>query len=346
MRVLSAVGHTLRALAIVLLSSVLSLLLVAGVVLTALSLTVTNRETVKDWVVTEHVYEAFQAGFKEASMGSQEDAAGPEPAIGQEALQQLFDEVFTYAFFQRAANQIIDGVYDWLEYETDHPEFEIKLAEDDAELRELLVVLFTQKIRTLPTCDPGTTLSEPEQLLGSDCRPRGVDDNEIQSIIQSAVDEGYFDALAKEAVITSQDVGLHEIENGDAVRSAFQLLKWSPILFLAYSALTSWLIAAAVYNWGHSRKLLGGLLLVWGIILSLIGAIMFALQGNVSQLVSRSKGPVSELYSQAAAHVVESAVASLASMMLLLSGAITAFSLLLLYSKRIWLYVQTKRSPK
>lgn len=348
MKFLLVIGRIFKTLSLVVLTTVFSLLLILSVLVSAISLNITNQETVKSWLIRPEVYEAgvdLLTNLGGQDFGEEEEPAeGTPPAFDEETVRQLQTEIFHYQFYERAVGEIIDGIWGWLNGETDQPEFSVQITEDREQLLKLLVILFTEKIEALPACPPGYQLPEGETIFGSECRPADYDPDDVSQLLAAAEEDEQLNQLFASATISSDQLDMSELENPEAIPTAFQFLKWLPVLALVWLASIAWLIVLTVYNWRRAVKLMGGLLTVLGGLLAIAGAALFflrdTLMGTVTRLGAQDLPP-------AAAELIDvltrAVVGDMAITWLIISGTILAVGAILLSSRHIGKYLRNPR---
>ncbi len=157
--------------------------LVLALVITPVSMHLTNRQSLKNWVsdpeLLDGVLEVVPTLLSEAFEGEEE--AGlvqiSEDIIGVD-MQQLVkaaEDVLTPAYLTEKIFPVIDGVYDWLEGATDSPEFNIVLSDRLTALADAVSGPLKSELAKLPACPSNLQYSPDFNPIEALCVPPGTD---------------------------------------------------------------------------------------------------------------------------------------------------------------------------
>lgn len=165
---------------------------------------------------------------------------GPLPP-DQPELQQAVKEAVTPAFLHSSGDQIIDGIYGWLEGKTAQPEFRIDATSVQQKLVQSLGDRAVAKARQAPPC----SLQQTRALAGSTidpfnlpCLAPGYDVNLLRVEIAKQVSS---DNILQNPVI-NQDNLPKDVNGKTAVQNLTDHAKNAPEIF-RWLKLTPWLLA-------------------------------------------------------------------------------------------------------
>lgn len=246
-------------------SSVLALTPVSGV-----SKIITERDNIKGYLKDSGIYnktvdillEFITPATKEEDEGEDffADLSSRIKDKNSE-LGQLVSEVLTPTFFENSFTTAIDATYDWLEGKTNKPTFVIKITEDKNTFIRFLSVTFKEKMAALPECDVSFNPPPNFDPLGSKCRPRGFNLEEIDRFIQENSEREEFSELFNKATINSESLNIDQ----DVTKKAqwiFSILKPAPQITYATILLLSALLILVIPGFKKGLIITGAVLLL------------------------------------------------------------------------------------
>ena len=319
-----------------------------GIFLLAFGIHVTNPQVLKDWLSRTDTYETLineslnlielQATNAE-SQGSLGDSLASNPFVDSATIVDALRSTLTPEFIQEQAEGFIDGAYEWLDGDTEVPQFEFSLAEKKDELAAKLGQAMKQQFANMPDCLP-EELSPTFNLLETLCRPPGIDlDEEVDKlVVELAGDEG----LLGTATWTGQDlIRMEGEESGltpgqvDFARSAYSGLSEGPYILMAAGVLAIPLIYLTSRSQYRGYNEISNSLFT-GSLFTFIPALIIARWENlITSLIGASDEATSSSVTAARAlfePFLEAAVNDIASLTAWLSGIVlVAGSLMMLY---------------
>lgn len=266
--------HILRRLALVVLAGILPFLLFALAFDYWVFNTAGHPATVKKIVADSGVYTTFtQSALEQANAqaGGQDVVSLVDPTVKNLAMQTL-----TPQFIQQTSENIIDGIYHWLDGKVAQPDFKIDLASKKTGLAGLVADRAKQQATQLPACPRGTPLPDLNtfDVFSATCLPRGVTPDMVSDQVRQALLNNK-DFLSQ-PVLTADT--LKDSQTGqplfasDKIKQVphyYQLAKHTPIILtlLAILILTGIIFLSPTRQHGLNRA---------GMILLIIGLIMLA----------------------------------------------------------------------
>lgn len=120
------------------------------------------------------------------------------------SIQAAATSTFTPQTLQNYSNQVIDGVYDWLNGKTAQPDFKIDLSSLKSTFAQQVAKAAETKAAALPTCSSADQISSYNDVFSSTCLPPNVTPAEAGSEASSAIlnGQGFLD----NPVITANNV--------------------------------------------------------------------------------------------------------------------------------------------
>lgn len=326
-----------------------------AVPLLALGIHVTDPQVMKDWLQRTNTYETLineslnlielDAG-NASSEGSLGDTLGQNPFIDIEAITEALSASLPPGFIQAQAEGFIDGAYDWLDGDTDVPDFEFSLAEKNVELAERLGVAMTEQFNSMPNCLP-EEITPVFNLLETLCKP---DDVDIGSQVDLLVEELAGDqGLLSGATWTGEDMIQREGEDSglspsqvNFAQTAYDGLKNGPLFLIIAGILATPLIYLTSKSQYRGYNEIGNTLFS-GSLFTFIPAIIIARWENIITNLVGDTGSTNSTVSAARAifePFLEAAVGDIASLTAWISGGVLIVSGLMVgygfYLKKIY----------
>jgi hypothetical protein len=233
--------------------------------------TASHPATIKKIVADSGVYTTFtQSALKQADAqaGGRDVVSLVDPAVKNLAMQTL-----TPQFLQQTSENIIDGIYHWLDGKVAQPDFKIDLASKKADLARLVADHAKQQATQLPLCPRGTPVPDLStfDVFSATCLPRIVTPDMISNQVEQALLNNK-DFLSQPVLTagTLKDKTGQPLFASDKVKQVphyYQLAKHTPIILtiLAILTLTGIIFLSPTRQQGLHRA---------GMVLLIIGVIM------------------------------------------------------------------------
>ena len=200
------------------------------------------------------VSNALQATDKPEEAKSEEEKQ-QGVSLDQAQIKTAAESALPPETLQSSAEQIIDGVFRWLNGEVETPDFRVDLTEPKQRFIAVAGLEAEKHVAGLPVCTAAESRAmDPEaDAFGMTCRPATLSAATVRQQFESKL-AGNEDFL-KDPVITADSLGRKEgeasiFEKAEGARNGFQQAKVVPWLLLAVSAL----LAAAVFFLGKTRR--------------------------------------------------------------------------------------------
>lgn len=342
--------HIVRIIFVPILVALLFLLSSAGVLVTAISQTATNREQIKTLLSQRAIYEGLESAISEGALLDFEDNQDkPDPQqdvssqADKQAIQQIVQQYFTVDLYNRASQTLVDSFYDWFEAKSERPEFAIPITDNKQEFQNFVTSAFVQRYNSLPACPPGTVVDASFNPLESSCQVAGFNSEQIAAFINEQADQPEFQQLFDSATLNSDtfsgDITTEDTENVQFLFKTLKNLTWLfPLLWL----ITAGTIMLVLFNRNRSFKTVtfsslppAFLLLVF----SLLGKTWT--QSQLTQVSVQDGSQQSSSVDNLLAEVLRSIYGSINNRVLLFSSLIVVISIILL-ATNYWLI---KRNP-
>lgn len=216
---------------------ILTVTILAGIPLTTLSVTVTNRESVKNILKNSGIYDnvveiALTAAENSNKTDQPNNQNSQQPSIPfTQDMADSISEYFTPEYTEQTANTVIDGVYDWLEGKTEKPEFQIQLAQDEEKFKSTMVDLIDQHMSSLPVCDPNYQPPEGMSPFEAECRPANYSITDLENQINQQQDSEELNQMLDKTTIDSSDLEI-DPKLSKNVQKVYKLLNFLPVLVL------------------------------------------------------------------------------------------------------------------
>lgn len=224
-------------------ASVLSVSLIGLAWSHSLSTTLRDQETVKSWLADSGVYTELGASIvKEIAKesGSNLAAAAEDEAVQQTAVDALDDS----RVLQTSGDQLIDGIYEWLESGELPATLDLDFSSAVTSLSESLGDHAAQRAASLPACTAQQTaaLSAEYDVWSAPCRPPQLSAVQIGENTRSEIA-----ASIDHAQTSIQTTELFD-KNSEApkqIRQAYQQSRWLPLIFTLLVILSTLGLVAA-----------------------------------------------------------------------------------------------------
>ncbi len=155
------------------------------------------KESLNQGSIYDGVADVIAASLSDSANSG--DTAGEVP-LDDPLLQEKMRAILTPDFLRDSTEQIIDGVYNWLEGKADQPDFRIDLSEFRTQLAAELGNYAAERAASLPTC---TSIPTQYDALTADCVPPTITTTQIKEAVEQEFlnTDGFFN----DPVITAED---------------------------------------------------------------------------------------------------------------------------------------------
>lgn len=168
-----------------------------------------------DNAVTSIIDGAAKDSKEQPDVGSQEESPFSQPAVQEAAKKAL-----TPAFLQNTSEQIIDGMYGWLQSKTPRPEFKIDVSGVKQQFTDAVADYAVTRAKQLPACTLQQTIQlsrEKIDPLTVPCVPAGYDIESLRSQVAAQLDKQQNEAGEKDNLLQLSEItpdSLPKDENG------------------------------------------------------------------------------------------------------------------------------------
>ncbi len=220
----------------------------------ALSLTVRDKDTVKNWLEESGIYgQITDTVINDAETVSVESLSVNTDQLPTE-VKEAVNNAFNPAMLKDSTEKFVDGVYAWLEGSTDSPQVEVDISNAKNQLVEDLGSYATSRASSLPECTP-LELQAVSRFDGinATCLPPGVTPEQVgqdtkEQLLNSA-------SFLPDTKLSGEDIGG---SNGqllpEKLKSTYQTSKWLVPTFIVLVLISS---VGVVFTSSTKRKGLG-----------------------------------------------------------------------------------------
>lgn len=227
-------------------SLILLILVSAALVLTPVSVNLSNPANLLKWINDSGAYtSATEIVFEEVSKEIRKTQDMEEMPISTDVIKELMGAILSPDFLESSTREIINGVYLWLNGETTAPQFEIDLSQKEDQIEVALQSLLYVRLEGLKECSPNAadTTNSEFNPFAAECLPKGFDiDREIQSISEQLLNQV---GSIKNIEISGSDLSIDE-EILTNAPIAFKWLKLAPVIIAAVTILLTGFIALLI----------------------------------------------------------------------------------------------------
>ncbi len=179
------------------------------------------------------------------------EGQGEESPFSQPAVQEAAKKAISPAFLQNTSEQIIDGMYSWLQSKTPQPEFNIDVSGVKQQFTSAVGDYVVARAKQLPVCTP----QQAKQLaidkidpLTVGCIPTGFDIESLRAQVASELDKQQSqsgenkDNLLQQSVISPDSLPKDE-EGKTPVQNLTEKVEKAPKIY-RIAVITPWIIGA------------------------------------------------------------------------------------------------------
>lgn len=280
--------------------------LVLALVVTPVSTHLTNRESVKSWVsspeilggVSEIIPTLLSEAFEDEDGVGVSQISDEVIGVDLNQLAEAAGDVLTPDYMTEKLHPVIDGLYDWLEGETESPQFEVVLSDRITALADAVSGPLKSELAMLPQCPSNLQYSEDFNPIEAFCVPLGTD---VESIVDEFTEQLTASDDIADISISSDDIEFDE----DVLTLAPQVysgISSLPYVFIGAVLLLSVALVLLAKSYGRGLNTLS-----WTFIGSgAVTAISFWILGKTDLFVNINSGgqggEVDELVTE---HIVE-----------------------------------------
>lgn len=231
----------------------------------------------KKTIHASRIYDKIVSSVLDQSQSSQANSADNIP-INDPLIQQAAQAAFPPNFLEQSTNQVIDGIYGWLQGKTESPEFEIKLGDAKQRFATAVGDIAANRVSKLPIC----TLQQlrTQDLNNLDpfavpCQPPGINIKAEQSKIMTSInnDENFLQDTTISADTLTKQNGQTIFDQASVAPTTFQWFTRLPYLLGGLGILAG---SSMVFLHEDKRRgiwVIGRTLLFSGVVL-LVGAFL------------------------------------------------------------------------
>jgi hypothetical protein len=233
----------LRKSALVLAASIFFFMLFGFGLLWGIERTFGTSDAMKSALKESRIYSSLvndaleQAQKNEKEKGIQHD----EIPLDRPEVRKIVSDAFPPSFMQTQTENLLDGVYNWLQGKTPNLAFEMNLTDAKTRLADGVAAYVTERASNLPTCGPNDIPQGTDvDPFNAPCLPPGADVNAIAAQARQELVAGEF---MKDTQINAQDL---KMNNGKTFAEEY---KNAPAVYRG--------IVTGVYTMGVLALLLG-----------------------------------------------------------------------------------------
>ncbi len=262
------------------------------------NLTLRDRDTVKGWFDKSGFYDRIVGSVLE-NVDQAGEEAGEGIPVDDPAVQQVVAEAFSPEFLRQNIEEVLDGVYGWLEGRSETPEFTVDLTPAKRRLADGLGNYAAERAATLPVCQ-ASQMTGDFDALNATCLPPGLTPAAAGATVRQELLNN--EEFLKQTVFTADDIKLENddreislgnVEQARLARDGYRRAGQMPIVILIIALLAA---AGIVFLSGTRRtgvKRICIVMIVSGVLLGLSWLIMARISDVLSDYVATpDDGPV------------------------------------------------------
>ncbi|MDQ3123185.1 MAG: hypothetical protein M3Q14_00660 [bacterium] len=174
-----------------------------------------NREVVKEWLEESDFYDSITPAVLE-NVDIPKGENGDHLPIDDPKLQKKLNSVLDEKYLRDNTGTVLDGMYDWLEGNTDQPDFSINLGDTRRKLAAAIGDYAGERAADLPACKSIPKDTNPLTLT---CLPKGTSPKTVAASAEAELLKNK-DFLS-ESTLTAEDlVGEGQENPADSVNSS------------------------------------------------------------------------------------------------------------------------------
>ena len=200
-----------------------------------------NSSDLKNSIAESGVYESFVPTIISANIEQQTSESSSIPLEDKE-IQKIINEVFNPGLLQLSADNVVDGIYSWLDGTSDNLKFNIDFTEQRLEIIERLSTYSATRLKGLPPC---TALElQTANVFRLECQPPGFYEMLVKNQVSNDLTNSDF---LKDPFLTEKNLPI--VKDGVAIDEKFH---FAPTIFTVlkngiWIFSITFLLATAVY---------------------------------------------------------------------------------------------------
>lgn len=214
-------------------SSVFRLLLLVVPVFFAITMVFSNPETVQGALKQSGAYDKIVDIVLDSSSEQNNDATAQQ-LLNDPEIRDIAKQAFSPDLLERSSNDFVQGIYDWLNGQTEQLQFSVDLSSAKTTLTEKLSSYAEERAASLPVCTLAQvqTVDLSGNLLSLPCLPPGITASQIGTQFSSQL---LNDAdILDQPIITNQTIAdqnngkplTADVQNLPDAYQTVQTLKW------------------------------------------------------------------------------------------------------------------------
>ncbi len=242
----------------------------------AMSTNFTDVDQVKLWFVNANTYELFlnqSVSFIDLDSETDKILEKTPAAFNEESLIASVKTAIPAEYLQEQVEEVVDGIYSWLDGETPGPEFIVTLSGQKEDIAEAVRKELLRQLSVFPECTQEQIAASDGQFdpFESPCIPPGLSvEQEVDLVVSSFMNEE--DSIFNQE-FTGDDLELSDSSklNGPATYDTMELM---PIFYWSFLLSFSALVILTARHWRQGFKMVGitvsivsGILLVLGLLI-------------------------------------------------------------------------------
>lgn len=257
--------HSLRRPLLVLAAALLPALLFATAFTVGVLRVTGDSESVKKVLSESGIYNSVTGEvLKDARISS---GSASQVSLTNPEVKKAAEAAFSPQLVQNSTEQVIDGIYKWLDGKTPLPDFKVDLTAAKASFGEKVGDAAQNRAGSLPVCPAGVSPSSFDPFSAS-CLPRGVTPTQVGAQAENDVIKG--EGFLEDSIITANTIkeeGAAKSVFADQLKDAptdYQRFKTIPIVLIVLTILTIAGIILLSSSKARGLKKVGIILLVIG----------------------------------------------------------------------------------
>ncbi len=227
----------------------LTLVILIGLPLVAMAHFLSSPGDVKGLLDSQTTYVEAKNALSQAAIDNItaiQDNPRAANKIDPQLILPLIDRYFTYDFYKRSLDTLVDASYDWLKGKTDVPEFTIAITNNPTEFRNLVTDVFTLRYSSLPFCKPSSPELANYDALSASCKTSSISTSTVRATILKKLnhlDSKAAAQLFKHGLISTENLNLKiDPQVTSHARLAYHWLSLGVFILIAKIALLLGLI--------------------------------------------------------------------------------------------------------
>lgn len=283
----------LRKLTVGISAFLLGIFLLAGVGALAFNSVFGNPQTVKQTIAQSGFYDNFLDVGIELTQKPQEAKQGEaeERSFDLKALKQVLNESLPPSYIGQKFEQVIDGIYRWLNGQVKVPDYSVDLSDSKTRFTQNVSTFLINRWNSLPACSPAETKAIVAQEIDPFSVPCRVPGVAIEGEVAKVSDEiSKMELFSKPitAASSEQKPSVFESDLKEAPK-AFQTLQKIPLTAGIMAALAALVVVLASIDRRRGWSKLSHLLLSIGVFLGLSGLVISFGLGKLGESLAKNE---------------------------------------------------------